>query len=207
MWTRVRVASPEPLWVLPGTRWARPGPQRLGQPLPGRFRPRGVGAACESDAACRAGPTSEKDISPVSAVDGRRSVAATRGTALAGREFVGVNRWLGRPLWRMHTFGRTWAAEHGSLKCLRFRRHFERAPWRSWSAWTRAATQQTVHHYSEEGSMRSEKIMVFNTLRVTGCLIARNHHDALSAWTNPSVRAARVSGWARGHWGLSAAGL
>ena len=34
----------------------------------------------------------EEDSLPVSAVNGRRSVAAGRGTALAGKESVGVNR-------------------------------------------------------------------------------------------------------------------
>ena len=31
------------------------------------------------------------------------------------------------------------------VKCLRFRGHWERASWRSWSAWTRAAAHWSVH--------------------------------------------------------------
>ena len=61
----------------------------------------------------------EEDFLPVSAVDGRRSVAAGRGTALAGKESVGGNRWLGRPLWRMHGFLRVRAAERGSWGAVR----------------------------------------------------------------------------------------
>ncbi|MDE0127384.1 MAG: IS3 family transposase [Bryobacterales bacterium] len=32
-----------------------------------------------------------------------------------------------------------------AMKCLRFRGHLNRAPWRSWPACTRAAAHQTVH--------------------------------------------------------------
>ena len=59
---------------------------------------------------------------PVSTVDGRRCVAARRGTALADREFVGINRWLGRLLWRMHELRGMWAAQRRSCGAVRTRR-------------------------------------------------------------------------------------
>ena len=70
-----------------------------------------------------------------------------------------------------------------------------------------------LRHNSESriipSRVRSIRIrsFVFNTLQVTGCLVARNNHDALSVWINPSARAARVAGWAQVHWVLSAHGL